>query len=177
MQGCELHVCHLASFQKLVNCWLLLCVLTHEHAHANSDSGKYKVWSKCLCACARRVSMYYEWQAKLNMCEGALWDIGIVFRSSLYYIALQCLGHVLMSEINALLNIYCILYILNRNCLCLWLPVHIVGSCLMQATCGRLAVDITAHTKTWGKRLGDRVLLCLYRVNKGIARGMAFGMP
>ena len=28
------------------------------------------------------------------------------------------------------------------------LSVHIVGSCLMQAPCGRLAADITAHTKT-----------------------------
>ena len=61
--------------------------------------------------------MYYQWQAKLNMCEGALWDIGIVFRSSLYYIALQCLGHVLMSEINALLNIYIVYY--TGNCVCL----------------------------------------------------------
>ena len=46
---------------------------------------------------------------------------------------------------------------------------HIAGSCLMQATCGWLAVDIMAHTKTRGKPFGDRVLPWLYRFNKGIA--------
>ena len=58
---------------------------------------------------------------------------------------------------------------LNCKCLCSWLPVHIMGFCSMQATCGQLAVDITAHTKTWGKPLGDRVLPRLYCFNRGIA--------
>ena len=112
---------------------------------------------QCFCVpVANSPEWMFTWEAgKTQYIKGALWDIGIVFRSWLYrFSVVRMISYDMVIHKSERY-----IYIFNCNCLCSWLPVHIMGSCSMQAMCGRLAVDITAHTKTWGKPFGARVLL------------------